>query len=122
MIDALRGDNQLTLIERVEALDARALESVDVLALDGEADADELAARLRELRQARNGVYLVVVNGSLAQADVARAFRAGADDYFPAASAPGLLAERLAGLCRQARVGVLAARGRDPAGRKEAAG
>jgi DNA-binding NarL/FixJ family response regulator len=106
LIDPLKRNNQVTVIENVRMLFANSiLATANVLVLDcGDEPRWGLGA-VRGLRQVYPDVSIVLVNGGLSPAEIAEAFRDGVRDYFSYQTNTALVAERVENLCRQARRG-----------------
>jgi DNA-binding response OmpR family regulator len=87
--------HRVLLVRQLEPGDARSLTIADVVAIDCR-DVGALGTRdlVDSLRQAITGA-IVVLDGGLSRDDIARLFRAGAQDYFSEPFNVPVIAERL---------------------------
>ncbi len=104
LIEPLKVKHQVTVVERPRMLFANSvLATVSVLVLDCGQERDWTLRAVSGLRRVYPDVHIVLANGALTQKEIAAAFRDGVRDYFSRQSHPGLIAERVESLCRQAR-------------------
>jgi DNA-binding NtrC family response regulator len=104
LIQALKGRHAVTLVDRVEGLaSAPLLAAVRVLVLDAAGSGGAALRLLPAIRDNHPVVCVLLVDGGLDQRQLARAFREGTRDYFPAPYDVHLLAERVRTLCLRPR-------------------
>lgn len=104
LIEPLKRRNQVTMIESLPMLYANSiLATASVLVLDCEDETGAGLSALKLIKKLYPDLLVVLVNGTLSQAEIAEAFREGARDYFSHHSNAGLVVERVEHLCRQAR-------------------
>ena len=104
LIGPLKKIHQVTVLERLGMLHANSiLATASVLILDCADQEKGSMEAIRALRCSYPRLQIVLVNGGLTPAEIAKAFQDGAHDYFSRQSDPGLVAERVQHLCRQAR-------------------
>jgi DNA-binding NtrC family response regulator len=102
LVAALQRAHQVTLVaELCELWRHPVLGDAAVLVLDNSSRDERMIDALPSLTQEHPRLCVVLVDGGLTQAQVARAFRAGACDYFPSPYDVDLLAERVSSLCRR---------------------
>jgi DNA-binding NtrC family response regulator len=100
LIQLLKMFHQVTLVEELEDLwNSPVLAIVGVLVLDNSPREHGMLGMVRALTERQPRLCVLLVDGGLTQAEVARLFQAGACDYFPVPYDVGLLAERVHSLC-----------------------
>jgi DNA-binding NtrC family response regulator len=106
LIGRLKMRHVVTLVEKCSIrrlLRERILDSVRLLVLDCtnlEQEISSIIEGIGQLRSRYPELIIVLVEGPLDQAQVAVAFRQGAQDYFRSPYPPDLLVERIIALCR----------------------
>jgi hypothetical protein len=106
LIQALKARHPVTLVEQAGLLaEDPLMETVHVLALDGDAAGLGTGDFLGRLKRSYPALYVLLVDGALDQGRLAVGFQQGARDYFPEPYDVRLLAERIEYFC-----------GRPPAG------
>jgi len=102
---ALEPSHRTVVLSSADALleDPSLLESLEGLILECCGGFACSLAALDRVRLRAPAVVVVVINGGLAQREIALLFRHGARDYFRAPYVPHLVAERMAHLLRAER-------------------
>ena len=105
LVTRLLERHRVLLVRRVEPGDERSLTIADVVAIDcREAGAGRTRDLVDSLHQAITAA-IVVLDGGLGRDDIARLFRAGAQDYFSEPFNVPVIAERLEHLAESQRDG-----------------
>lgn len=95
LLGELTSRYQVSVVAPQQLADAIVLQKIDLLVLDATGIRATLPWLLRTLRRRHPHLQIVLIDGGLTEHDKADAFTLGVVDYFPAACAVGLLAERL---------------------------
>ncbi len=108
LIQRLKTQNQITLVERMRLLSRNAvLKKVDLLVLDCSENRELGIELLSFLKKYYPSVNIVLVDGGFTQKQIAAAFQNGARDYFADPYDTNLLIERLDALGKEARTRTL---------------
>jgi DNA-binding NtrC family response regulator len=100
LIQALKAGHPVTLLEQAALLaQSPLMETVHVLALDGDAAGLGTGDLLGQLKRCYPALYVLLVDGALDQRRLATGFQQGARDYFPEPYDVRLLAERIEYFC-----------------------
>jgi DNA-binding NtrC family response regulator len=106
LIQALKERHPVTLVEQAAVLtEVPMMESVHVLALDGDAAGLGTGELLGRLTRCYPALYVLLVDGALDQGRLVTGFQQGARDYFPEPYDVRLLAERIEHFCGRPPVG-----------------